>query len=86
MAARWSIAVDTARCGGTGLCVGIAPEHFRLDERRRSRPRTGLAEPDPAVLDAAECCPTEAIHVTDLATGRPPGPDGPDAAGPDGPD
>jgi ferredoxin len=58
----WRVAVDPARCIGSGICAGTAPGHFRL-ENGRSRPINEVVEPDPAVVDAAETCPTEAIVV-----------------------
>jgi ferredoxin len=70
-APKWAVTVDVSRCGGTGLCVGRSPEHFELDAARRSRVRHPVVEPDEAVADAAECCPMEAIQVTEVGTGRP---------------
>jgi ferredoxin len=64
----WKVTVDRDVCLGTGICVGTAPEHFRL-EGYRSRPVEELIDPDDLVLDAAETCPTEAIAVYD-GTGR----------------
>jgi ferredoxin len=61
---RWRITVDRSVCVGSGMCTAIAPQHFRLDQNR-SRPLREVAEPDQAVLDAAESCPTEAISVRD---------------------
>jgi len=63
---RWRVTVDPARCMGSGVCVGTAPGRFVL-EGGRSRLVDQPAEPDPAVLDAAETCPTEAIAVRDAA-------------------
>jgi ferredoxin len=63
---RWRVTVDPGRCVGSGVCVGTAPGRFRLDGDR-SRPVDELVEPDPAVLDAAEVCPSEAIIVRDGA-------------------
>lgn len=63
---RWRVAVDADRCVGSGVCVGTALGRFVLDGGR-SRPVDELTEPDQAVLDAAETCPTEAIAVVDAA-------------------
>lgn len=65
----WAISVDASACTGSGLCVGCAPAHFELDETQHTRARTPVIEPDDAVAAAAECCPMEAIRVTDTATG-----------------
>jgi ferredoxin len=69
-AAGWHVEVDRELCDGTGLCVGRAPEYFELDAGRRSRVRRVVVDPTEAVSDAAECCPMEAIRVTDQATGH----------------
>jgi len=71
MGARWTLGVDRTRCNGTGICVGTAPGHFTLDEGHRSHPRAATVDADDAVEQAAECCPTEAITVTDADTGEP---------------
>jgi ferredoxin len=67
---RWRVDVDAQRCTGAGLCAGLAPDHFSLSAGR-SRPPSAPVDPDEAVLSAAECCPMEAIRVTDPATGHP---------------
>lgn len=70
----WRVTVrDT--CVGSGMCIGIAPRHFRLDGDDRSRPADGgLVAPDDSVLDAAVSCPMEAISVIDAETGEEPEP------------
>ncbi len=79
--AGWRVEIDRSACDGTGLCVGRAPGYFEIDATRRSRLRPDRVPPegygpdefpagDEAVVDAAECCPMEAIRVTDPATGR----------------
>jgi ferredoxin len=69
-APQWHVTVDRQACDGTGLCVGRAPEHFDIDASRRSSARRSTIDPDEAVADAAECCPMEAIRVTEAGTGR----------------
>ncbi|MEU3350194.1 ferredoxin [Streptomyces sp. NPDC037389] len=59
----WRVTVDRTRCVGSGLCAGVAPGAFRLDERRRSHPVEGATAPSEAVLEAAEGCPVEAITI-----------------------
>lgn len=66
---RWRIEVDTSRCTGSGMCAGLAPGQFHLTDGR-SRPATDEIAPDTAVASAAECCPMEAIVLTDAATGQ----------------
>ena len=72
MTARLRIHVDHALCQGSGLCAGIAPEHFELGDDYKSRPRLEIVDAgNGAVRDAAECCPLEAISLTDADTGDP---------------
>jgi ferredoxin len=68
---RYRITVDRSVCQGTGLCAGVAPEFFALDGTHLSAPRQEVVDADDAVLDAAECCPTEAITVVDAETNQP---------------
>ncbi|GAA0728944.1 ferredoxin [Dactylosporangium roseum] len=67
----WRITMDHT-CIGSGICVGIAPSRFELDDAAsRSYPVTPDVEPDEAILDAVASCPMEAISVVDLTTGEP---------------
>jgi ferredoxin len=75
---RWAIAVDADACTGSGLCVGCAPAYFELDADHRSRAISPVVGADDAVADAAECCPMEAIRVSEAETGRPLYPEGMD--------
>ncbi len=59
------VSVDPELCVGTGECVRIAPEAFRIDETRGiSVPQPGAERTDVALLEEAESsCPTRAITV-----------------------
>nr|ANY57980.1 hypothetical protein [uncultured bacterium] len=65
----WLVAVDERRCTGSGICASLASAHFVYRDGRSHAP-AGPVGPDDDVLAAAECCPMEAITVTDPATGR----------------
>ncbi|GHJ44695.1 hypothetical protein Cs7R123_20370 [Catellatospora sp. TT07R-123] len=67
MSGQWRVQVDPGRCIGSGLCAGSAPDHFELVDKK-SRPVRELVDPSDEVSDAADCCPVEAILVTDAAT------------------
>jgi ferredoxin len=67
--AGWRLEVDRDRCIGSGMCAGMAPDHFTLVDGV-SVPSAGPVPPDDAVIDAAESCPVEAITVRDAADGR----------------
>ncbi len=73
MTSRLRIQVDQAAGQGSGVCTGIASQYFQLGQDALSRPVHEVVDADGAesVLDAAECCPLEAITVTDADTGQP---------------
>jgi ferredoxin len=66
---QWDISVDGVRCIGSGLCASAAPDHFVL-EVDHSVPVRGRIDAAEVVIDAAECCPMEAITVRHAADGR----------------
>jgi len=68
---RWLVSVDRSVCIGSGMCVGTAPDRFRLGDDQRSHPVDAEIDPDESVRDAASYCPTEAILLRDAATGAP---------------
>ncbi|MFI2211210.1 ferredoxin [Streptomyces sp. NPDC020141] len=62
----WSVRVDPRLCLASGMCAGIAPEVFALDDDH-ARARVEAAEPDERLLEAADICPAQAITVHDGA-------------------
>ncbi|MGW7490448.1 ferredoxin [Streptomyces sp. NPDC054786] len=64
MGDRWRVEVDRSVCIGSGMCVGAAPDGFRLDTARQSHPVAPETDTDEGVLAAAEGCPVEAITLT----------------------
>ncbi|HEV2375218.1 MAG TPA: ferredoxin [Streptosporangiaceae bacterium] len=70
MAEQWQVTVDRSVCMGTGMCRGIVPRLFVDGGDGKTNVTQDLVEPDELVIDAAETCPTEAITVTDSATGK----------------
>ncbi|TJZ55540.1 ferredoxin [Streptomyces piniterrae] len=70
MGDRWRVEVDRSVCIGSGMCVGAAPDDFRLDAARQSHPVEPEADAAESVLAAAEGCPVEAISVTVADSGE----------------
>ncbi|KAA8885892.1 ferredoxin [Nocardia colli] len=66
---KWRIEVDRGACLGSGMCTGLAPEHFTLVDGRSS-PIAEVVQPDDLLIDAAESCPIEAILVRAADTGE----------------
>ena len=59
------VTIDPDLCIGSGDCVRLAPDAFRIDERRGvSTPLPGATTADPDLLaEAAFNCPTRASAV-----------------------
>ncbi|MEU4462280.1 ferredoxin [Streptomyces sp. NPDC024017] len=64
MGDRWRVEVDRSLCIGSAQCLHHAPDGFRLDTARQSRPAAPDMDANERVLEAAESCPTEAITIT----------------------
>jgi ferredoxin len=57
---------DESRCALSALCIGLAPDVFRVDEDARLAISGAIDdEQRQAVQDAADSCPTHAITVAD---------------------
>lgn len=68
---RWHVEVDRSLCIGSAQCLHHAPDGFRLDTARQSRPVAPDTDANERVLAAAEGCPVEAITVTLAGSGEP---------------
>ena len=66
----WTVEVDRSRCLGTGVCCFYAPGTFDLDEEGRSFVVDREADPDDALRNAVEACPTRALSIVDKAPAR----------------
>ncbi|RMB86997.1 ferredoxin [Streptomyces shenzhenensis] len=70
MGDRWHVEVDRSVCIGSAQCVHRAPDGFRLDTGRQSRPVEADTDASEQLLAAAESCPVEAIVITLSAGGE----------------
>ena len=74
------VQVDADKCLGFGSCVIVSPDVFRLDERPgrgvfQSRAKLDVLDEAGGkdienLLTAAQSCPTQAITVIDMKTGK----------------
>jgi ferredoxin len=57
--------VDRDKCIGSGMCTGIAPSFFKLDETGDLVVLMGVlsAQEVEPVQDAIDCCPVEALAL-----------------------
>jgi ferredoxin len=62
----WTVEVDRSRCLGTGVCCFYAPSTFDLDEEGRSTVVDPDGDPDDAVRNAVEACPTRALTIVEV--------------------
>jgi ferredoxin len=67
---RWRVEVESETCIGSGICASLAPTTFAVGADRVSQVARPDVDEDPGVVDAASCCPVQAITVRDLATGQ----------------
>lgn len=57
------ITVDHDLCVGSGMCVAVAPQIFRLNEERQAEVMEGADIPLALAVEAADNCPVGAITV-----------------------
>jgi ferredoxin len=57
-------------CISSGYCRNFAPDVFGAREDRKSFVKSNPVEETPAVIEAFESCPVEAITAVDSATGE----------------
>ena len=64
------VVVIRDKCIGAANCVGIASKTFQLDKERKVLLLDSKAHDDNVLFEAAEACPTEAIHLYDDGGGK----------------
>ncbi|MGA5134116.1 ferredoxin [Streptomyces olivoreticuli] len=66
---RWRITVNRDVCIGAGMCRGDLPHRFQY-VNGQSQPVDAEIDADDEVLAVADSCPSEAIEVVEILTGR----------------
>jgi len=66
--AGWTVAVDRARCLGSGMCVVYAPDTFAHDDEAKAVVQDPAADALDAVREAVDACPTGALRLIDGGT------------------
>lgn len=59
----YDVQVERARCIGTKACISSAPSTFELDPTLVATVINPEGDPETAMVEAAEGCPTGAISV-----------------------
>ena len=67
---RIRVRVDKKRCMATQGCIAIAPKAFALGADRRSSVVDPTAVAEEKLREAAQLCPTSAIIIEDVETGK----------------
>ncbi len=70
MEPKYKIEVNKHRCVGSTMCLQKAAHIFGLDKDKQSRVLDPGTQDKENLLAAAESCPTGAITVTEIATGK----------------
>ena len=69
-----AVEVDQSLCIGCCSCETIAPDVFEINRNAKSNPKSNVKNPRGAginrIMNAAETCPTKAIIVENMQTGR----------------
>ena len=67
---RLKVIVDAEECIGDRLCCEEAPNTFEMNDDDKAVPTDPPADDEESILEAARCCPTDAIQVVDVDTGE----------------
>ncbi|MFP6635308.1 MAG: ferredoxin [Dehalococcoidia bacterium] len=70
MARKLRVSVELDKCVGNAMCETYAPKVFVLNDDRQSTVADSNADPEDAVMEAAQDCPVSAITVIDDETGE----------------
>ncbi len=70
MTSKYKISVNTFKCVGSSMCVQTGPAIFGLDKNRQAKVMDENTEDLKNLLAAAESCPTGAITVVEIETGK----------------
>ncbi len=67
---KYRVEVNRSLCIGAASCVAVAPNTFELDNENIAIVKAEGHDSDEANLLAAQSCPTKAIIITDIETGK----------------
>ena len=67
---KYKVKVVRNLCIGAATCVAISPATFQLDNENKAVVQPASTDVPENILMAAQSCPTKAIIITDVETGR----------------
>lgn len=74
--AKYKIEIDRDLCVGDGACCNEAPETLEMDDESIAVVKNEDGNSPDEILAAAQCCPVDAIILTDKDTGEKVWPEG----------
>lgn len=67
---KYKVKVIRSLCIGAASCTAISPATFALDNENKAVIEEGSTDSADNILMAAQSCPTKAIVITDIETGK----------------
>ena len=67
---KYKVQVIRDLCISAASCVAFSPSTFELDGEKKAFVKTDSQDTPESILLAAQSCPTKAIIVTDVETGK----------------
>lgn len=67
---KYKIKVLRNECIGAASCIAVSPTVFELDAEKKAVVINGGEDEAENILTAAQSCPTKAIVVTEVETGK----------------
>lgn len=67
---KYKVKVDRHVCIGAASCVAISPSTFQLDQENKAIVLEKSTDSAETIMTAAESCPTKAIIITEVETGK----------------
>lgn len=64
------VTINNDECIGCGACETEAPETFEMNDEAKAALKEPPHDNPEFIIEAAQACPTEAIIVTNKATGE----------------
>lgn len=67
---RYKVKVIRSACIGAASCIAVSPNVFELDAEKKAVVKNGAADSEQNILMAAQSCPTKAIVIMDMTSGK----------------
>lgn len=67
---KFKILIDRETCIGDRMCCNEAPNTFEMDDDDLAIVTNESGDEEAHILEAAKCCPVDAIKLIDEATGK----------------